>query len=221
MFRRNIGKTLNANSIDKVFFPVSIAMVARSKWFSEVQNRDKPSRVCGSLAKCSCKGTAKGLHDAEQKRIFKILFGIRKLHQIISKTREACMMPLRCVRATQTGTPHGHLNAYNLPCCSTSSSITPLACRYLYGWKEIQFLILVVLGNKTMPRQTIPDKISIVRPHEARSLLIDRVVASDNRIMAQGHVTGLNGEAICLLESVSAKRRSQRLITCFVWKPGV
>jgi hypothetical protein len=61
-----------------------------------------------------------------------------------------------------------------------------------------------------MPRQTIPDKISIVRRYEARSLLIDRVVASDDGIMAQGHVTGLNGEAICLLESVSAKRKCQK-----------
>ncbi len=70
------------------------------------------------------------------------------------------------------------------------------------GRKERGFLIVVMLGDTVMPGEAIAHEIHTVGRLYPWSLLIDTVEATDEGIMAQGHMGGLNGEGVRLIKSI-------------------
>ena len=66
------------------------------------------------------------------------------------------------------------------------------------GRKELGLLIAVMLRDTVMPSKTIAYKICAVGWLDAGSLLVDTVEATDEGVVAQGHVGCFNGKWIRL-----------------------
>lgn len=64
------------------------------------------------------------------------------------------------------------------------------------GGEEGGLLIVVMLRNTCLPGETITNKVIAVGRLDAWSLLVDAVEATDEGIMAQGHVGCLDGERV-------------------------
>ena len=63
-----------------------------------------------------------------------------------------------------------------------------LAGRFVHSREQLGLLIVVVLLNTAVPGQAIGYKVSFVRGGDSRSLLIDAVESSNERVVAQGHM---------------------------------
>lgn len=65
---------------------------------------------------------------------------------------------------------------------------TFLPCYFFNRWKEVYFFKVVVRFNELMPSETIPYEIWIISLCKLWGLLVDAVVASNQRVVTECHV---------------------------------
>lgn len=73
--------------------------------------------------------------------------------------------------------------------------------RLVDGGEELVLLVMMMLRDAVMPSYTVADKLLLVGRLDARSLLIDAIEASDEGVVAQGHVGGFDGKWVCLIKA--------------------
>lgn len=59
-------------------------------------------------------------------------------------------------------------------------------------------LVVVVRLHEFVPRQTIANKVGLVRISYVGGLVVDGIVAAENSVVEQRHVCRTGGEEICL-----------------------
>lgn len=75
--------------------------------------------------------------------------------------------------------------------------------------EELCLLVVVVLMDAVMPGYAVACEIRLVCVRHPWGLLVDTVEATDEGIMTQGHVRGLNRERVCLKDFVRTIPRKQ------------
>lgn len=75
--------------------------------------------------------------------------------------------------------------------------------------EELCLLVVVVLMDAVVPGYAVACEVQLVRIWHAWGLLVDAVEATDEGVMTQGHVRGLNRERVCLKDFIRTISRRQ------------
>lgn len=75
--------------------------------------------------------------------------------------------------------------------------------------EELCLLVMVMLMDAVVPGYAVACEVQLVRVRHAWGLLIDAVEATDEGVMTQGHVRGLNRERVGLKDFVRTISRRQ------------
>jgi len=68
----------------------------------------------------------------------------------------------------------------------------------LHFGKQILLLVVVVRLDKLVPREAVPDERCLVFVEDVGRLLVDRVVAAEDRVVQKGHVRRTGREDVGL-----------------------